>query len=79
VALERPFGGAVAVLVGADRVAEHPVAHAEARDRPADRDDLARNVRAQDGWIRQPAVGESTVGSTTVPSSFMASWETSRG
>ncbi len=53
-----PSEAAVAVLVGADRVSDDPVADGEARDILADFDDLAGDVGSQHGRVGQPPVGQ---------------------
>jgi hypothetical protein len=58
VALEGSARRRVAVLVGADRHAEHPVAHSEARDSRADLDDDARDIRADDRRILHPRIDD---------------------
>ena len=58
VLLETALGRAVAVLVGAHRVPENPVAHPEPGDPATDLDNLARDVGPQHRRVLQPAVGE---------------------
>jgi hypothetical protein len=61
VGLAGPLSGGVAIFISSHSQAEYAVADFEPGDTGADRDDLAGNIRTEDGRVFDPAVVDAAV------------------